>query len=404
MTEHEDTPRRDTRRLIVHGLTLLAAVLLLFASANTWVKRQMLDTDAWVATADDLLADEEIRESLSRYLVDELYASVDVGAQLEERLPDELAGLAAPIAAGLRTPATNAVDRLLDTGVAREVWSRANRRAHETFVNIMRDETRPGTSTAEGVVTIDLREIVVNLAENLNLPGVAVGAIPEGVGTITVLESDALADAQSAVRTVEWASILLFFVILGLFAGAVALAEGWRRVVVRNIGLVLLIDGLILLVVQRVARSYLLENHVSIASNRRVVANVWWIATEMLRELAWSGVLLGVLIALGAVLVGPARAGVALRRSVGPLFVANPGAAWAATVAVVLLFAVWSPFDVFATWWGIGAAAVALLATVGVIHRMALEDAAAPPEPVAAEGDEPATVAVGGDGPADTGG
>jgi hypothetical protein len=106
----DDTER--SHRWLVHGLTALAAVLLLFTAANTWVKRQMLDTDRWVATSEELLADDEIRAALAQYVVDQLYASVDVQAQLEGRLPEDLDGLAGPIASGLRGPAVEAVDRL----------------------------------------------------------------------------------------------------------------------------------------------------------------------------------------------------------------------------------------------------------------------------------------------------
>lgn len=371
------SPERPAHRLVVHGLIVLAAVVLLITSANTWVKRQMLDTDQWVDTAEELLADEDIRAALSQYVVDQLYTSVDVAAQLEERLPDDLDGLAAPIAAGLRDPATKAVDRILATQQAQDVWSRANRRAHETLMNILNDETRPGVSTTGGVVTIELRELVVRLADTLGLPDAVVDRIPEDVGTITVVDSDELESAQRAVDVVQWASIVLFVLILALFGAAIFLARGWRRVAVRNVGLAVLVVSLVLLLAQRLGRRYVLDNYVAVDDNRPVVSEAWFIATQLLRDLAWGGVALGIVIAVAAVLVGPARGAVALRRRATPLFATNPGMVWGVAAAVVLLGVVWTPFDLFATWLGVLMVALVLVAALAAFQRTCLREATA---------------------------
>lgn len=341
-----------TRRALVYSLTALAAVLLFFAAANTWVKRQMLDTDTWVRTSDELLADTQIRGALSQFVVDELYANVDVAAQIDSRLPDQLDGLAAPIASALRTPAVETVDRLLATPAAQEAWSRANRRAHEILVAVLKDDARAGVSTADGTVTIDLRELVTQLADAIGLPSAAIERIPEGAGTIKVLESDELDQAQRAVTLVDWASIWLFVLVVALFAGAVAAAEGWRRVAVRNVGLAVLIVSSLLLMLDRLARTYA-ANAAEVAANRPVVAQAWWVATQLVREMAWSGVVLGTAIALAAALVGPSRPAVWIRRRISPTVVDSPTTVWAVTATVVLLGVVLTPFDVFATGWGI---------------------------------------------------
>lgn len=360
--------RRPHRKLVL-ALTILASILLTVTAANTWVKRQVLDTDAWVSTAEDLLVDDEVSAALSKYVVDQLYANVDVQAQLEERLPNDLDGLAGPIAAGLRSPAVEAVNRLIATGAAQEVWSRSNRRAHETLVNILRDETRPSIDTSGGTVTLDLRELVTRLADDIGLPGAVVDRIPEDVGTITVIESDQLETAQRAVAVIEWASVVLFVVIVALFAVAVYLAKGWRRVALRNVGIAVTIVALVILAGVRIGRAYVLDDLVEVPANRPVVARTFAIATELLRGIAWSGVALGVLIVLATVLVGPARASVWLRRRIGPALVANPGAVWGVTAAVVLLLVMLTPFDLFGTWLGVLGAAIVIIAGVEALRR-----------------------------------
>lgn len=358
------------RTVWVHVLIVLAAVVLLVTATNVWVKRQMLDTDRWVSTSEQLLADEDIRATLSTFFVDELYSSVDVGAQLEQRLPDEFSGLAAPVAAGLRGPAVEIVERLLASEPAQEIWSRANRRAHETFLAVARDETRPGISTADGTVTLELREIVVALAERLGLPESAIERIPEDVGSVVLLETENLAEVQDAVALIEWASIVLFVVIAGLFATAVVLARGWRRVAIRHVGLAVLIDALLVLIALRLARSRLLDNYVAVPANRAAVADAWWIATSLLRDIATTGVFLGLLTIIATVLVGPARPAVAFRRLVGPKLLASPGVTWASVVLVLLVLAAWTPFDFVSTWFGFVSTIAIVIATVVAVRRI----------------------------------
>lgn len=358
-----DAGRRH-RTVWVHVLIVIGAVVLLLTATNVWVKRQMLDTDKWVSTSEQLLADEDIRATLSSFLVDELYASVDVGAALEQRLPDDFAGLAAPVAAGLRGPAVEIVDRVLASEAAQEVWSRANRRAHETFLAVVRDETRLGTSTADGTVTLELREIVVTLAQRLGLSESTIERIPHDVGSVVLLESENLAEVQDAVALIEWASIVLLVVIVGLFAAAVILARGWRRIAIRHVGLAVLIDALVVLAVLRLVRSRLLENYVAVPANRAAVADAWWIATSLLRDIAISGILIGAFTIIATVLVGPARPAIAFRRLVGPKLLANPGVTWVSVVLVLLVLAVWTPFDFASTWFGIVTLATIAIATV----------------------------------------
>ena len=57
-----------------------------WARSPVWVKRQALDTDAWVDTSTNLLENDQVREALSVYIVDQLYANADPQAVLEERL------------------------------------------------------------------------------------------------------------------------------------------------------------------------------------------------------------------------------------------------------------------------------------------------------------------------------
>ena len=102
-----------TRAILAWSLLGLGTLILLVGSLTVWVKRQALDTDAWVDVSTQLLDDEEVRAALSVYIVDQLYTSVDVQDRLEQRLPPDYEGLAGPIAGALRQPTERAVDGFL---------------------------------------------------------------------------------------------------------------------------------------------------------------------------------------------------------------------------------------------------------------------------------------------------
>jgi hypothetical protein len=388
--EGVDLTTTREHRGIVRALIIVAAVIMLVASLSTWLKRQALDTDNWVGASDELLVDDEIREALSRFLVDELYQSTDLPTRLEERLPANLQGLAAPLAAALQQPATDVVDRLLATEEAQAIWEGVNRRAHSALVRLLRDEGGGAVSATGGAVTLDLVDLVRQLASRLGLPGDVIDRIPEDAGQVTVIRSDRLTEAQDAVTVVEWASMLLLVLVVAMFVAAVVLARGWRRVAIRDVGIAIVVVGLALLVIQRLVGNYIVDNFVEVQANRDVAAAVWVIATGLLRDIGRNGVALGALVVLAAALAGPSRAALAVRGFISPLFVRRPGLLWGSSAVVFLLLVLWSPVPALATWWGVLVAAVLLAAAVEGLRRACEHDAvveldehAAPPRALA---------------------
>ena len=74
------------------SLIVLASVLLIVSITANWVQRAALDTDQVVDTTDQILADKDVQEALSIYLVDQLYATVDVQGPIEQKLPKQRQG------------------------------------------------------------------------------------------------------------------------------------------------------------------------------------------------------------------------------------------------------------------------------------------------------------------------
>jgi hypothetical protein len=361
------------RGRLVWALIVLATVVALVSTLTTWVNRQALDTTSWVNASSNLLEDEDVRSALSVYLVNQLYTSIDVGAELEAQLPPDLKPLAPTLAAALRSPAENAVDRLLARPRVQELWREANRVAHERLIAVIEDKTRPGISTANGNVTLDVHELVTDLATQLGLPAAAIAKIPDTAGEITVLRSDQLSTAQKAVKAVKKLSVWLLILVLVLYGLAVYLARGARRVALRNIGWSVILIGIVLLVVRRVGGNYLVDA-LSNTSTHDAVNSAWLIGTEILGQIGWAGVGYGTAIVLGTVLAGPTRWATRARAWLAPTVNTQPLIVWGGVLAVFLLLIAWAPTHALRTTWGILILGALIAAGVYAFRRETLRE------------------------------
>src|SRR5918994_6087517 len=134
-------PGRGRRRVAI-ALIVVASLLAFLAIFAIWANRQLLDTDNWTDTSSKLLENDDIRGQISTFLVDQLYANVDVQQDLEQVFAqvlnsDRAALLAGPAAGGLRGLAEDGVNRLLQRPVPQRLWEQANRRAQRRFLQIV---------------------------------------------------------------------------------------------------------------------------------------------------------------------------------------------------------------------------------------------------------------------------
>ena len=115
-----------------------------------------------------------------------------------------------------------------------------------------------------------------------------------------------------------------------LLAWAIALwlVPGRRRKEVRAISIGLIVAGVVILVIRRVAGSYLVDHLTDSESIRPAVDAFWAILSDGLAEAAWVGVVVGVIGALGTWLTGEGGRAVATRthrRARGSRAPAPPG-------------------------------------------------------------------------------
>src|SRR4030088_2463385 len=169
--------------IAARALLALATLLTVVAMVGLWVNRQALDTNDWTRTSTRLLQDARVRSALSTYLVDQLYANVDVAGELRSLAPKALKPLAGPAAGGLRDLLAQGPDQLLQLPRVQDAWRQANRVAHKEFVAVVEGKKQGVVTVNQGEVALDLRPLVSDLAQRVGVGDVA-SKLPPGAGPL----------------------------------------------------------------------------------------------------------------------------------------------------------------------------------------------------------------------------
>jgi hypothetical protein len=305
------------RTIGTNALVVLAGLLLFLTTFAVWVDRVALNTEVFADTSSELIEDESIRRAVATRTIDEIYESVDVEEELEGPLPEDVESLAGPTAATLREVGPGIVERALRQPRLQRLWREAVSRSHATLVEVL--EERSGTvSTREGVVTLDLGDIVLEAADRIGVRDTVEPRIDEDTGRIEILRSDDLDTAQDAFRllnAIAWVLPLLTLVVFGL---AFWLAGGRRRLAVRAIGVAIFLSGLIGLLAVNLSGWYLVGQLATDRESSAAGENAWDIVTELLRGSFRLQIVVGLLVLLAAWVAGPSARAVAVRRTLAP--------------------------------------------------------------------------------------
>jgi hypothetical protein len=331
------------RKVAVWSLVGLASLLALVSSLTVWTKRQLLSTDAWTNTSAQMLADPTIRSAVSNRLVDGLFRRVDVAGELRAQLPEQAQALAPAAAVALQTAAVRATNAFLTTPQAQALWEKANRRAHAALVRVLEGKSVGPISTAHGAVVLDVRPMLSSVASRLGIAERLRAHASPSTGEIVLLRSDQIKAAQTSVRALHFLSVFLSLVVLALYAAAIVLARGHRRTVLEASGATLVLVGLILLVVRRIAGAEIIDSLVKTQADRPPIHIAWLLETAMLRDIALGLVLYGIGALAGGLLAGPSRPAVAIRRRLAPTFRRSPLIPQGAGFVLFLMVVAWGP-------------------------------------------------------------
>src|SRR3954451_11125444 len=338
-TRSKRTPFRRTSIALV----FLASIIGFFAVFAVWAKRQALETNTWTDTSTELLANHDVQTALSTFLVDQIYANVDVEAELRKALPARADVLAGPAAGGIRQIAYNAALKALATTQVQEAWKQANAQAHAAFINLI-EGGGSTLSTTGGDVTLNLEAVAEQVGSRA---GVDVASkLPPDAAQLELIHSDQLGFAQDMVNLLRKLAYILPFVALGLYALAIYLARGRRRATGCAAGVGFIAVGVVVLIARGLAGNVVVDSLAATDSVKPAVESVWSIGTSLLSGTGAAMIGYGVVIVLGAFLAGPTPVARACRREITPVL-RDRKVGYAVLVIILLLAFWWSPTEGF---------------------------------------------------------
>jgi hypothetical protein len=353
-------------------LVVLGILLAVVAVVAGYVRYQALDNETFKETSEELIADPVIRDQVATSVVEQLYANVDVEAELEQRLPPDQKGLAGPLSAATRELGDRAAHRLLEQPRAQDLWVQLVTRAHRQLIAVLEDDTG-AISTEGGVVVLDLQPLVIQVGERVAVFGAVSQRLGPDAGRIEIMEADQLETAQDLTQLFKQVATFIWIVPFLFWAVALWLARGRRRPIVRTIALGLVAAGLLVLVTRRLGGEYVVDGLVQSDTVRPAASNTWDIVTDLLADGGWTMIGIGVVALLGVWLAGPSPSGSAARRELAP-FLARPELAYGVTAVLFLLLLLWGPVVQTRRLSAVLAAALLLALGVEVLRRQAARE------------------------------
>ena len=363
--------RSRWRSIGARALTVLGVLLIVISIAANFVERQALDNDEVEETARQLVESEAIQDQLAATMTEQLFANVDVQAALEERLPPAQQGLAGPLAGALRPVSERLALRILQGPRFQDLWVAAVSASQEQVVRVLDDKAR-FLETEGGVVSIDLRPLLVELTDQLEIVPDLSDRLPEDAGLITLFEAEQLETAQRATRLLRVVADWIWVLALLCWVAAVFLARD-RRKEIRAVAWGFVVVGALVLAARRVAGNYLVDELSETPTQEASVEATWSILTRLLADAGWAGIGLGLIAIVGVWLVGPSRRGTEVRGWLAP-HLRRPEVAYGVAAALFLALLVWSPISYIQR--PLTIVVLAVLAALGVefLRRKAARD------------------------------
>jgi putative oligomerization/nucleic acid binding protein len=361
------------RLVLVDAVIAIATILAIVGMVAVWANRLLFSPDNWENTSTQLLQNPDIRSATANYIVDQIYANVDVAGLIRSALPPRLDPLADPAAGALRNAAVQGVDLALSRPRVQSLWAAANRAADQTFIAVVKGG-KGSIGVKQGVVTLDLGSLIDNVASRLGLPSNISSKLPPSIGTLTIIRSNQLKFVQDVGNAIQGLALWLTILAPVLYAVAILLARNHRRRTLMSVGFAIVFAGVLGLAARSLLESQITNSITNDEALRPAVRATVAIGTAILGSIAGAFILFGIVVAVAAWFAGPARLATAARRALAPFLRDQPIWTYAIVLGVMVVIFIWQPIHATGTPAGIIVfLALALLGTEALRRESAIE-------------------------------
>jgi len=301
------------RRFAVVLLILLGSLIIIGANLAFWMRGTVLNTDRWVNTVGPLSQNEVIVDTLTGYVVADVFEAIDVQQVAQDLLPERAAFLSGPLTGALQDAVNDAVSTVVRSDQVNAVWIAVNRGAHKLVMGVLRGGGDV-LYVRGGELTVDLTDLLGSIESLVGLEDLGLFE-GEDVGKFVLLESGQVAALQQALALIDGVGLLLPIIALVLYFVA-WLVSLWRRQTLLWIGVAVAITMALMLLLLAIAQPMVLAYIVDPVI-RAFAGEIWDV---IVRGLIIQTILVGIvglIIALGAWLAGPNSRAVAIRTGFG---------------------------------------------------------------------------------------
>jgi hypothetical protein len=317
------------RNILVVVLVVLSCLAVAVTGIAWWAHYTVLNTDGYMKIVGPVGKDPEAIASLSDYIAGQIVSATDLQQRTTDALPPKAQIFAGPITGALEDFIAKGTTKVLSTPQAYDLWLNINEFAHEKIVALLRGETT--YAYIEGSdVKLDTLPLISQVLVWLDgkLPGalgtkfsppvIAPGTppdesiqqvsawtgrtLPADFGQVTVLKSDSLGVAQTAVRWFDTLVWVLLVVSIVLIALTIWLSRHRRRTLI-ELGIGVAIALILTFVIAKQGSDAIVSDIVG-GGGLGAVRDVVNASLEPLTKLTIWIVVIGVIVAVAAWLSG----------------------------------------------------------------------------------------------------
>jgi hypothetical protein len=308
-------------------LIVLGVLLAPLSVAAVWSRGMVADTDRYVQTVAPLAQNPAVQDAIAADITNRVFEAVDVQGLTQQALAalgqrgslppaiaTQLQALAVPLANGVRGFAEDQVQTVVRSDVFARAWVEANRAAHQQLVAALTGEGSSALKVQGNTVSVDMSQLLTVVKQRLVSSGFQLAEkIPVVDAQFTVFQSADVAKVQRGFNVLSTLGLWLPFVCVLLLGLGIYLARNHRRAFL-GAGLGLALVMLATAAGLALARRAYLDGMPSDVLPQDAAAAIFDTLVRFLQDTIRAGVLLGVLVAAGAFLVGPSVTAVTLRR------------------------------------------------------------------------------------------
>jgi hypothetical protein len=397
--DHMPRRRRRVGRWTFATVFLVIGCLLLPISAVAlWARTILFDTDRYVETVAPLARDPAVQDAVADRITVEVFAALDIAGftskaidtLVKQGAPAELATLRQPIVNGVQSFVHTQVRNVVGTEAFAQAWEQANRAAHAGLVDALKGNEGGTIEVKNGTVSVSVGAFIETIKPQLVAAGVPLAdKIPAINVSFPIVSSDQIPRIQRAASLLDTLALPLVVLALLLLAAAVWIAPNRRRMLAFA-GLGMAFALLALLGVLAAGRSYYLNHLPPNTIPPDAAAVVWDTLTRQFTARLEAIVVLGLVIAISAGLVGPGQLARELRKGASWLIISarvgarrlgwRPGATdrWvaahvgalraAAVVLIIFVYVLWTrPSGAVIIW--LALTLLALITAIELVRR-----------------------------------